>query len=106
MSKFVVMFRHPAEMHVFENIYTDFLSLVERMPDIQRRQVVHLTGSPMGETPYYRVLELYFADEAAMRQALMSPAGQEAGGELERFGPDSILIWYGDEYEDDGGSNT
>jgi uncharacterized protein (TIGR02118 family) len=105
MTKFVVMFRYPSEMDAFENAYTDFLALVERMPDIQRRQVVHPTGSPQGEAPFYRVLELYFADEVTMRQALMSPVGQEAGGELQRFDPDLLTVWYGDVYEDEGGQN-
>ncbi|MCA9888405.1 MAG: EthD family reductase, partial [Anaerolineae bacterium] len=88
-----------------ENAYTDFLALVERMPDIEKRQVVHLTGSPSGEAPFFRVMELYFKDQATMEKALLTPAGQEAGNELRRFGANGITMWYGDVYEDLGGSN-
>ncbi|MAU10361.1 MAG: hypothetical protein CL607_11105 [Anaerolineaceae bacterium] len=105
MTKFVVMFHHPQDTFIFENAYTDFLALVERMPDIERRQVVHLTGSPSGQAPFFRVMELYFKDHATMEKALLTPEGQEAGNELRRFGENGITMWYGDVYEDAGGSN-
>ena len=76
MIKFSVMFRQPDDIDNFENTYNDFLALVERMPDIERRQVVHVLGSPQGQAPYYRLLELYYADEMALRTALMSTAAE------------------------------
>src|SRR6185295_15375452 len=60
MVKFMVTFRKPQNSPVFENAYNDFLALVERMPYITRRQVVTVLGSPVGEAPYYRILETYY----------------------------------------------
>lgn len=101
MLKFCVMFRLPeGDTEVFENAYNDFLALAERMPGIQRRQVVLTLGSPLGMPPYYRILELYFQDQAALEQSLLSPAGQEAGGELRRFPNGSYDIFFGEVYEE------
>lgn len=104
MIKFVVMFREPKKLADFENAYNDFLALVERLPHIQRRQVVHVTGSPRGRTPYHRLLELYFNSDDEMREALMSAAGQEAGNELGRFQVGTYDVLYADVYEESGGS--
>lgn len=104
MIKFVVQFRQPTDLNNFENTYNDFLALVENMPDIVRRQVVHITGTPIGQSPYYRALELYFDTVDAMRGALMSPAGQEAGNELARFGDGTFEVFFAEVFEEAGGS--
>jgi len=99
MVKFVVCFRHPASPEGFENVFQDFLALVERMPGIQRRQVMHVVGAPQGRAHYGRVLELYFADQPALEQALLSPQGQEAGRELGRFDAGSLEVFFGHVFE-------
>ncbi len=100
MVKFVVCFKHPKDSGKFENSYQDFLALVERLPNIQRRQVVHVIGSPQGKADYFRILELYFADAETLQQTLLTPQGQEAGAELARFDVGSVVIYFGDVYEE------
>ena len=104
MIKFMVMFRQPKNAERFENFYQDFLALVERIPNILRRQVVHVTGSPAGASEYYRILEIYFESLEIQTEALMSEAGQEAGRELYRLPKDSFELLYADVYEEEGGS--
>ncbi len=103
MVKFMVMFRNPTDLDRFENGYNDFLALIERLPSIVRRQVIGVTGSPRGDAPYYRILEVYFDDHPAMRDALVSPAGQEAGAELGKFPLGSFETLFADVYEEAGG---
>lgn len=103
MVKFMILFRTPANITAFEPRYNEFLALIERMPRITRRQVISVTGSPQGESPYYRVLEIYFDDETIMREALTSPAGQEAGRELFKFPNGSFETIFADVYEEAGG---
>ena len=69
MFKFMLIFFHPEDVVTFENRYQDLLALVERMPEIVRRQVILITGSPAGQSPYYRILEVYYADQDAMNRA-------------------------------------
>jgi uncharacterized protein (TIGR02118 family) len=108
MLKFMVLFQKPSNpvaMGRFETAYNDFLALVERMPDIQRRQVVNVVGSPKGVSPYYRILEVYFADKATLEASLRSPAGQEAGNELvRRFIAGTYETLFAEIYEEAGGS--
>ena len=104
MIKFMVMFRQPDSAERFESTYQDFLALVERIPNILRRQVVHVTGSPAGAAEYYRILEIYFESLEVQNEALMSDAGQEAGAELYRLPKDSFELLYADVYEEAGGS--
>lgn len=107
MMKFMILFR-PTTMPPddFENAYNDFLALVERMPDIKRRQVIHITGSPRGKPPCERILEIYFDDQATLEAALRSDAGQEAGKELRRFPPEEFDVMFAQVFEEAGGSTT
>ncbi|MCY3866210.1 MAG: EthD family reductase [Chloroflexi bacterium] len=106
MIKFMILFGPPEETERFENVYQDFLALVERMPNILRRQVVHVTGSPQGAPAIYRILELYFESIQTQTEALMSDAGQEAGQELHRLPTDSFQLLFTDVYEEAGGSTS
>jgi hypothetical protein len=104
MIKFIITFQRPQQVNIFENAYNDLLGLVERMPDIQRRQVVNVLGSPVAEAPYYRILEIYFASVEAMESSLRSRAGQEAGAELgRRFLAGTYQAFYAEVFEEAGG---
>lgn len=103
MFKFMMLFHHPHNLDTFENSYNDLLALVERMPNIRRRQVISVTGSPLGPSPYYRILEVYFADQAAMQASLLSKQGQEAGGQISTFPPGSFEMIFAEVYEEFGG---
>lgn len=103
MVKFMVIFRKPADSEAFENVYNDFLALVERMPGIQRRQVINVLGSPLGETHYHRILEVYYDGQGQMEESLRSKAGQEAGGELRRFPAGSFEMLFAEVFEEAGG---
>lgn len=103
MVKFMVMFHKPDQLDTFERAYNDFLALVERMPDIQRRQVISVLGSPQGAALFYRILEVYYDDYAQLQASLQSKAGQEAGGELRRFPVGSFDMIFAEVYEEAGG---
>ncbi|MDE2636730.1 MAG: EthD family reductase [Chloroflexota bacterium] len=106
MIKFMILFGPPEDAERFENVYQDFLALIERLPNIRRRQVVHVTGSPQGAPKVHRILEIYFESTDAQTEALMSPAGQEAGKELSRLPKDSYQLLLTDVYEEEGGSTS
>lgn len=103
MVKFVVMFRRPKNLKKFEDNYNNFLALIERMPSITRRQVNSVLGSPLGASQYYRILEIYFESQEVLNESLMSAAGQEAGGELTKFGAGTFEVLFADVYEEAGG---
>ncbi|MCY3977139.1 MAG: EthD family reductase [Chloroflexi bacterium] len=106
MIKFMILFGPPEDAERFENVYQDFLALIERLPNIRRRQVAHVTGIPEGAPKVHRILEIYFESTDAQTEALMSPAGQEAGKELSRLPKDSYQLLLTDVYEEEGGSTS
>lgn len=106
MIKFMIVFDQPEDPENFENVYQDFLALVERMPHILRRQVVHITGSPQGTPKFYRILELYFESAGTQQSALMSEIGQEAGKELSRLPQGVVQLLFADVYEEEGGRTS
>jgi uncharacterized protein (TIGR02118 family) len=103
MVKFMILFHKPESVEAFELRYNEFLALIERMPSITRRQVISVTGSPLGETALYRILEVYFDDSAQMETSLRSAAGQEAGQHLSRFARGTFEMIFADVYEEAGG---
>ncbi|MDX1992172.1 MAG: EthD family reductase [bacterium] len=104
MFKFMMLFRQPQHLESFENSYNDLLALVERMPNVQRRQVINVVGSATGASPYYRILEVYFEDRRVMEAALLSKQGQEAGGQLMTFPAGTFETIFAEVYEEAGGS--
>ena len=103
MIKFMIVFDQPEDAEKFEDFYQDFLALIERMPNILRRQVVHITGSPQGTPQFYRILEIYFETEQMKQDALLTPVGQEAGTELSRLPSGTYQLLFADVYEEAGG---
>lgn len=103
MFKFMIVFHQPDDLEQFENSYNDLLALVERMPDITRRQVINVTGSPLGASPYYRILEVYYPDKATLDKSLLSEAGQEAGGQIGTFPAGTFEMIFAEVYEEEGG---
>lgn len=108
MFKFMILFYDPQHnLNEFEKGYARFLGMVEQIPHITRRQVVHVIGSPSGASPYYRILELYFTDEATMQTALNSEAGQIVGSALHQaFLPRNFRFEtaFAEVYEENGGT--
>lgn len=100
----MILFHKPSEMARFEESYNGFLALIERIPDIQRRQVINILGSPQGIAPYYRILEVYFSDYATLTRALRTPEGQAAGGALNGFPTGKVEMLFAEVYEEAGGA--
>jgi len=104
MVKFMIIFHTPRDLVAFGDQYADFLALIERMPNVKRRQVSDVLGSPQGATTLHRTLEVYFDDYATMQAAMMSSAGQEAGREINKFAAGSFQLIFAEVYEEAGGS--
>jgi uncharacterized protein (TIGR02118 family) len=98
----MVIFHHPTDMDDFEASYNQFLRKVERMPGVVRRQVVDVMGSPTGQSPYYRILEVYFDNRQRMELSLHTPVGQDAGRQLATFPTGSFEMLFADVYEEAG----
>jgi uncharacterized protein (TIGR02118 family) len=105
MVKLVILFKRPADEAVFEARYRQNLALMAQLPGIQQRQAWAVLGNPAGKSPYFRILELYFDDFAALDKALISEEGRAAGADLMQFaGRDTELI-FAEAFEEQTGAN-
>ncbi len=105
MVKLVILFKRPVDEAVFETRYRQNLALMAQLPGIRQRQVWVALGSPSGKSPYFRVLELFFDDFAALDKALVSEEGRAAGTDLMQFaGRDTELI-FAEAFEEQTGAN-
>lgn len=99
MVKLIVMFHRSADP-AFDERYHANLALMEQMPGIRRRAASIVHGSPSGDPPYERILELYFDDRDALEAALRSPEGVAAGQDLMAFAQHDSLVLFADVYEE------
>src|SRR4051795_12782981 len=72
--KLTVVYGKPDDTDTFEKHYNDVhMPIVQRFPGLQRTEISRVSGGPMGSpSPYHWIAELYFADEAALNEALGS----------------------------------
>jgi len=99
MVKLTILFHRPADETVLETHYNQNLALMEKMPNIKRRQACMVLGNPAGKSPFYRILEFYFDSYELLDKALLSPEGRAAGADLMQFARDAELI-FADVFED------
>ena len=87
--KLVVLYTRPDDPSAFDRHYFDtHMPLVNVVPGLQRaetgRMVAALDG---GEQTYYRVAELYFADQAALEAAFGSDQGKATAADYQKIAP-------------------
>jgi uncharacterized protein (TIGR02118 family) len=94
MVKLIVLLRNRSRQLGYGDGYNTFLMLVDDLPGLRRKAVSNVYAGPGGAAPFEAVVELYFDDRAALRTALTSPVGVEAGQKLLDFaGPDAVTLF-------------
>jgi uncharacterized protein (TIGR02118 family) len=87
--KIVVLYTHPADPEAFDRHYLGtHVPLVNAIPGLLRNETGRF-GSALdgGEPTYYRIAELYFADEAAMQAAFTTPEGGATSADYQEIAP-------------------
>jgi uncharacterized protein (TIGR02118 family) len=100
MVKLSILFMQPDDPQTFEERYNFNLSLLEGMPGLKRRQACIVLGGPGGKSPYYRILEFYFDDFAALDAALLSESGRKAGQDLMSFAANKVDLVFSEVFEE------
>ena len=101
--KLVVLYTHPSDPDAFDRHYLGtHLPLVNAIPGLQRAEAglshatvalreaeARLFASALdgGEQTYYRMAELYFADQAAMQAGFASAEGGATAADYQQIAP-------------------
>ena len=87
MSRFVVLYRQPANPDEFEREYEQtHLPLVALTPGLTRIETSRVRRTVLGETPLFLMTVLYFPDDDTLKTALKSPEWEESGRNLASIG--------------------
>jgi uncharacterized protein (TIGR02118 family) len=87
--KLVVLYTQPDDAAAFDEHYLGVhMPLVAKIPGLQRAETGRFTAVlDGGEQTYYRVAELYFADQAAMEAAFGSAEGGATAQDYAQIAP-------------------
>ncbi len=95
MYKFVVIYYRVDDETALEDFYSaTHLPLLERLPGLVKLEVSRVTGQPTGQSRFHLMVEAYFNNENALRQALISPNGLQMMDALRLWADAKLLIWY------------
>jgi uncharacterized protein (TIGR02118 family) len=87
--KLVVLYTQPDDPAAFDEHYLGVhMPMVAALPGLQRAEAGQLISAPDGGgQTFYRMAELYFADQGAMSTALGSPEGQATAADFQKIAP-------------------
>jgi uncharacterized protein (TIGR02118 family) len=87
--KLVVLYTHPDDADAFDRHYADIhMPLVDKMPGLLRTETGRVAAAlDGGEKTYYRITELYFADQAAMQDGFGSDEGKATAADYGKIAP-------------------
>ena len=100
LVKLSLIFAHPPDPEAFEERYNNNLALLEKMPNLLRRQACVVLGGPGGKSPYYRILEFYFESFDLLDAALTSAEGRAAGNDLMQFAGQKVELVFSEVFEE------
>ncbi|MEA2210801.1 MAG: hypothetical protein QOF83_749 [Solirubrobacteraceae bacterium] len=95
MVKLVVLYGQPEDPAAFEDYYsTSHIPLAAKIPDVKRFEASRGAGTPDGgESPYFRMAELWYEDEDALRGSMASDAGQAAVNDIPKFATGGATVF-------------
>ncbi|MEP7023607.1 MAG: EthD family reductase [Actinomycetota bacterium] len=87
--KVVVLYTHPDDADAFDKHYLDaHMPLAGTLPGLQKAETGRIiAAADGGEQTYYRVAELYFADQAALGAAVGSEEGKATTADYQKIAP-------------------
>jgi uncharacterized protein (TIGR02118 family) len=87
--KLVVLYTHPDDADAFDEHYSGtHMPLVDKIPGLQRTETGKVGAAiDGGEQTYYRITELYFADQAALQAGFGSDESAATAADYQKIAP-------------------
>ncbi|MGI9009142.1 MAG: EthD family reductase [Streptosporangiaceae bacterium] len=87
--KLVVMYTQPDDPAAFDQHYAGtHMPLAGKIPGLQRSETGRVTAAiDGGEATYFRITELYFADQAALQAGFGSAEGTATAADYQQIAP-------------------
>ena len=100
MVKLVVLYKKPEDPKAFdERYFGQHMPIANKMPGVRKVEISKITGTPMGESEYYLLTELYFDTMEALKESMGSPEGKATAKDVMSFAKDIIYMMIADVQE-------
>lgn len=91
--KLVALYLKPDDIEAFMQHYEGIhMPLVAKTPHLMKTVVGKVSGSPMGESPYFLMAEMFFPDADRFREAMQSDENRAAGKDLMTFARELVTL--------------
>jgi uncharacterized protein (TIGR02118 family) len=101
MHKLVILVDELEGQTNFDELWPGFLSLAEQMPGLRREVTSRVDRVVFGKSACSLIHELYFDSLEAVRQAMNSPQGLQAGQMLQKLTQGHMTLLIADHKEDE-----
>lgn len=100
MVKFVALYKQPQDKAAFDQHFNEVHTpLCHKVPHLLKLEVTRFTGTPRGESEYYLMAEMYFADQQTMMSSLMTDEGKATAKDARAFAADIFSGMFGEVLE-------
>lgn len=94
--KLIALYKQPENPAAFNEAYINtHIPLLNKVPGIQKTELVHITRSIMGDH-FFLMTIMHLADEDDRRAAMRSPEMTVAGDNLNTFAEGLVTLLYAD----------
>jgi uncharacterized protein (TIGR02118 family) len=94
MLKLTVLYGHPKDPRAFEEYYANKqLPLAAKIPNVLRFESGRVGTVDESEPPYHRIAELWFESAERLSEALSSPEGEDATGDIPNFATGGATVF-------------
>ncbi len=97
----MILIEPPESETDFDAHWPDFITLTATISDLRRETTSRISYKMFGNHPCSLIHELYFDSAEAVREALNSPTGIQAGQTLQRITGGRVTLLLAEHLEDD-----
>ncbi|MDN4524269.1 EthD family reductase [Fictibacillus fluitans] len=98
MVKLIALYKTPENKESFdEHYYGTHTDVTKKIPGLKKMEVTRITGSPMGDSKYYLLCEMYYDDHESLQAGMKSAEGKASGKDLMSFAGDLVTLMIGEE---------
>lgn len=98
MVKLIALYKHPEDKAAFdEYYYNTHTPLTKKIPGLREMKVTKIVGSPMGESKYYLMCEMFYDDHESLQTAMRTDEGKASGKDVMSFAGKLVTLMIGEE---------
>jgi uncharacterized protein (TIGR02118 family) len=100
MVKLMALYKQPEDKEKFdEHYFNTHAPITAKIPGLRDMKVTRIVGSPMGESKFYLLCEMYYDSHEAMKAAFRTDESKASGKDLMSFAGDLVTLMIGEEID-------